>query len=454
MAAKLSSGASANGVVAYQDHENGDQFHYWPARADLVLGDTLSQFEVTHWGVNENAYYVDLGGQNYVSSVGGILAGRARIDISDDQRQSITQAIKEQFNVERPRLLPLMLSDCKVTPVIAQNVIDMGSAGTVNFPSIVGPGSTFSYLVSATNSLFAHLSASQATSPVARPSFAMNVDGMVEFVGDPWTAEIKCDLSQVWSYTRSKFSAGARWGWIEFGGNYERIVQDLIRDNVIKVKFIEGSGTEGRQIFEVAKKIFEAINNQAVAGEGFFKFEPNPAPSRFKENFLFGWSPWSASINASYYSNTFRQSISFNEIITYTGRVKLPMGLSMPLAVGCSGSAKQYFKDLQDTSNGCVTQSKADGLQNRIRREVNAKQAKTQEYLRKLEDGEWTVEKWRNMMAILREITLTENLQIDASGGVFNVDGSGVIAEWERAASADFDKILWQARKKPQYNYS
>jgi hypothetical protein len=453
MAAKLSNGTSTNGVIAYQDHENADQFHYWPARADLVLGDTLSEFEVTHWGVNENPYYVDLGGQDYVSSVGGILAGRARIDISDEQRRSITQAIKDQFSIDRPRLLPLMISDCKVKPVIAQNVIDMGAAGTVSFPSIVAPGSNFSYLINATNSLFANLVANQDTSPAPRPSFGINVDGMVEFVGDPWTAEIKCDLSQVWSYTRSQFSAGAEWAWIEFGASYERIVQDLLRKKIIEVKFIEGSGTEGRQIFEVAKKIFEAINNQAVGGEGFFKFEPNPTPSRFKNNFFFGWSPWSVSINAAYYSNTFNQSIIFNETLTYTGRVKVPMGLSMSLAVGCSGTTKKYFKDLQDPENGCITQVKADALQNRIRREVAAKQGKIREYLRKLEDGEWTYGKWRQMMAILAQITLTENLIFDASRGISLVIVNKVVEKWERADSSEFDAVLWQAKRQPQYNY-
>jgi hypothetical protein len=46
MGAKLSSGTSANGVMAFQDHEERSQFHYWPARADLVLGDTLPEFAV------------------------------------------------------------------------------------------------------------------------------------------------------------------------------------------------------------------------------------------------------------------------------------------------------------------------------------------------------------------------------------------------------------------------
>lgn len=455
MGAKLSSGTSANGVIAYQDHAQPDQFHYWPARTDLVFEDTLLEFEVTHWGVNPRPYYVDLGGGIYTSSVGGILAGRARLDISDEQRRSIIEAIRRDFGINNPRLLPMMLLEPKVQPVIAQNIIELTENGHVVFPAIIGPGSTFSFLVSALNSLFAHLVASYTEIPVARPSFAVNVDGQVEFVGDPWTAEIQCDLSQVWSYTRTRVSTSVKWGWFTLGrGEYERIVQEMIRNGTIRIRFVEGSGTEGRQIFEVAKVLFESINKMAIAGEGFFRFDPNPTPQgRIDNRLLFGWWPWSVSVNMSYYHHTFHQSIHFNEVMSYTGRIKVPMGLSMSLAVGCSGETAQYFHDLQDTSNGCVTQAKSDGLQARIAREVAAKQAKTREYLQKLEDGEWTVEHWRQMMAVLREITLTESLFRSDRGGLYELETKRVIKWLDDIAQDEIDRIRLTAKRSARYQY-
>ncbi len=414
MGAKLSSGTAIDGIAAYQDHSDRQQFHYFPLRGDCILGDTLTDFEVSYWGINSAPYYVDLGGGDIRSSVGGILAGRARIDFTGNQRQRIVEAIEREFGIRNPRLLPLRLSEITVQPVIASNVIELAQGSTVTFPTSLQLGTTFAYNVAANNSLFATLAAGTSNTPTPRPSFAINVYGNVEFVGDPWKARIRCDLSQVWKYTRTYVSASVKWGWFTLGSaSYENVVQEMIRNNIIKIDYEEGSGDPqfGRQVLEAARVLFDKINQQAIAGEGFFKFEPNPEASGGSSGGGgSSWWPWSVSVNGSYTSKSFSQTITFDETITFTGRVKIPMGASMVLAVGCGAGTMQHFNDFQDIGHGCLTQAKLDGLQNRLGAEVRWKQMKAEQYLQKLENGEWTAQKYREMMVILREISHTESL--------------------------------------------
>lgn len=439
MTAKLSSGTSIDGVAAYQDHSNPQQFHYFPLRADCILGDTLVNFDVSYWGINPAPYYVDLGGGNIVSSVGGILAGRARMDISASQRRKIVNAIKNEFGIPNPRLLPFRLSNIQVEPVIASNVIELTPQSSVTFPSILQLGTTFAYNVSANNSLFATLAAGVSNTPSPRPSFAINVYGDVEYVGDPWKARIRCDLSQVWKYTRTYVSASVKWGWFTIGSaEYEKIVQELVRSQIITIDYEQGSGDPkfGRQLLESAKVLFDRINQQAISGEGFFKFEPNPdATGGGSGGGGNSWLPWSVSINGSYTSKSFSQSIQFDQTISYTGRVKVPMSSSMVLAVGCGSGTSQYFHDFQDSSNGCLTQAKLNGLQQRLTEEVNWKQMKALQYLQNLENGVWTAQKYREMMAILREFSYHEVIHATPHG-MYRIPPEQVDAELANYESA------------------
>jgi hypothetical protein len=413
MSARLTRGTSVDGVIAYQDHVEPSQFHYLPARGDCVLGDTLNNFEVDYWGINAMPYYVQTG-NDLINSVGGILSGQARLDISATQRTNIVNQIKQDFGIASPSLLPLSMTDVKVQPVIAQNAVDLGPDGRVTFPGQKAGeslqfGQSFVYNISAFNSLFATLAAGTSNSPVPRPTFGINVYGTVEFIGEPWKAKITCDLSQVWSYTRTQVSASGGWGWFSFGASYDKIVQDLVKNKIIKIEYEEGQGDpgEGRIFLDMAKKIFEAINQQALNGDGFFKFEPNPNPPPGQSGGGGGW-PWSVSLNGGYTSSSFRQSIQFTEEMTYKGRIHVPMGSSMVLAVGCGDGTSKYFQDLQNTKQPCLTQVKLDGLQTRLKAEADAKRKKALEYLQKLEDGIWTPEKYRTMISILKTITLTE----------------------------------------------
>lgn len=453
MAPKLTSGTATDGVIAYQDHADPTQFHYIPARADCILGDTLLDFDVTYWGINPAPYYVLVPPDTTpFNSVGAVLAGRARLDISAKQRANISAAIKNEFGIATPKLLPVLMDKIRIQPVIASNIVELTKNSKVTFPSKFQFGNTFAYLVDSVNSLFATLAAGTGVQPTPRPSFSVNVSGEVEFVGDPWTAEIECDLSQVWDYTRTEANVSVGWGWFSLGSaSYSNIVQKLESSNIIKVTFKEGSGTKGREIFEVAKTIFERINQMAIGGEGYFKFEPNPAPQgnvgggASKPN----WWGWNVSINASYAHQSFQQSKKFKETISYTGRVPVLMSSAMVLAVACGTGTDQFFHDLQDTTHACLNQAKLDGLQNRLSQEAKAKLKKSLEYLQRLEDGVWDDEKYRRMMAILHDIALTESLLVTEPKGrgkgsylASAVDMEGYLSLQERK----IDQIM---KKKP-----
>jgi hypothetical protein len=416
MAPKISSGVAIDGVIAYQDDANPSQWHYIPARADLILDDTLVDFEVIYYGLGASPFFADPGSGITQSLSGGILAGRARIDITNPQRDALIQELKSARGIDNPSLLPLRLTDTEVQPVISRQLLSK-EISNVDFPKEIILGTTFAYNVGSQGELFPSVIAASDNSarPVSRPGFAVNVSGNSEFVGDPWKAIITADLSQVWTYVRTKVNASARYGWFSLGkAEYDSITQGLVKDGIVKLDLKEGSlDTEkfGRQIFEMSKVIFESINKAAISGEGFFRFEPNPAPQGFgPSSFSSGWWPWSVSVNASYTANSFKQTISFREEISYTGRFRIRIPCSMVLAVGCNSSTQSKFRDLQDPAKPCYTTDKYNGWEQRKAKEFNAKAKKSTEYLRRFEDGEIDFTKYQQLIGILSKISLTEGI--------------------------------------------
>ena len=81
MSAKFNNGTSAAGVVAYQDHVDPNQFYYLPRTVYAVLGENLSEFLVTYWGISDS-FYDQVDGK-YQSISGAILGGKAKIDINE-----------------------------------------------------------------------------------------------------------------------------------------------------------------------------------------------------------------------------------------------------------------------------------------------------------------------------------------------------------------------------------
>ena len=428
MGAVLSRGVAADGVLAWQDNQDPKTFHYFPSRIDAELGSTIQEFEVTYYGIGAKPYYQKISPDPTPQSVvGGVLSGLAVPDISEAQRKNITEAITKQYEVE-PNLVPIMLSDVKIQPVFAKKLAEMGQGSSQEFPSTLQIGSQIAYTVSSGNSLFAEMTAREgADEESASPQFAINLVGTAAFYGDPWKARISCDLSKVWSYTRTKVNVGASIGWFNIGVDVDKITQELISSHLIEIDYIEGSGGEefGRQMLETTKTLFEAISQKALGGEGLFRFEPNPAPQEPPKDDKWGASllPWTCSINTAYQSNFFNQEIKFDETISFTGKVDVLLASAMSLAVQCGADTVEHFHDLQASRDECVTPEKSQALQDRLSAEVAAKNKKVQEYAARVESGQWTVATFKEMLAWLNTISLTE------SAIVTMVDGQEVVRQ-------------------------
>jgi hypothetical protein len=410
---RFSAGTAIGGVVVYQDDADTTQFHYLPAQVQVVLGGTLKDFKVTYWGVGPAHFAQDATGAIYPVT-GAIVAGTAAFDISPTQRTAVIAEIRKAFNVDNPKLLPLSLKNVKVMPTIDAKTLALGGTVQINFPDTVAFTSEFAFSVGTGNSLFAQVVAAGRPNEFGvrtNPTFGLNIAGDVEFVGDPWTAEIDCDLSQVWKQMRSSASASVGLGWFRIGSaSYQSISQDLQKSGACKFNMKEGSldtAVFGRQVFEMVKRVFEELNAKAIAGEGFFKFEPNPeapaanAPSP-------GWSPWSISVNLAYSSAYFSQSIKWQTKVSYTGRFTTRVPAGMALAVSCNSTTRDHFVDLSNTAEACVTQGKVDTFNARMRAEAAAKTEKIAGLNERYILGELTDTQYQKLVDYYNRISLTE----------------------------------------------
>lgn len=416
-APKFSKGTSVQGVLAYVDSEDSTQFHYLPLSMETLLGERLKAFKVTHYGIGRSYFVQSVSGE-ITSRAGAIVSGTIRIDMTEPQRAALIQQIIKDFNVANPKLLPLKLSDVKVESTMLDKALSFNEGLEQKLPSTIQIGADLNFSVGSQNSGFGHLAAARQIGGdiTANPHFGINIVGMAEFEGDPWRAEIKCNLSKVWEQTRTKFGASVSAGWFRIGNlSYSKIAQELKDSGACTFDMKEGSldtAQYGRQVMDMTKKIFEEINKLAVDGEGFFKFDTNypqaEAPSGGGGGNLFGWS---VSINGGYSSAHYKQEKTWTSTITYTGRFKSEVALSSILAVNCGPSTKQFFQDLNDASDSCVTQSKADLLRQRLAREGAAKVEKYKQLLAKMEDGKITPDVYDRMKAAYDRMSLTEFVQ-------------------------------------------
>lgn len=423
MTGKLSRSVAADGVIAYQDHEDSQKFHYFPARIDSTQ-ETLRQYQVKYYGIGEEPYWVDLGGNDVVSAVGGILSGQAVPDITQTQRKNIVAQITQQYAIKNPNLVPLQIDEATVQPIFAKHITELGGNSTVSFPASFTVGGQFNYQVGSGNSLFGELIASQAENEQPNPDFAVNLFGTTELYGDPWKAEITADLSQMWSYTRKQVGVDLGAGWFDLGASTDKITQDLIAKNIIQIKFIQGSGGAefGWDMLNTTKTLFEEISKQAAAGEGLFKMEPNPNPKEPPKNEKFGASkmPYRLSVNLAFGSEDFKQLKTYKHTLEFNGRVKAQVTSSMSLAMACSSSTVSNFYDQQYKRNECVTKAKADALQTRLKKAIDAIKKQQAEYHKRVMSGEWTPSEYTEMMKLLYKYPPTESAQMVGT----NADGT------------------------------
>ncbi|MBB2703107.1 MULTISPECIES: hypothetical protein [Rhizobium] len=427
-APKFSSGTSVGGVLAYQDSEDNSQFHYLPLFTDVVLGPRLKTFKTTHYGIGR-AYFVQSATGEITSRAGAIVSGSAVIDISDEQRAKLIEQINKDFQVANPKLLPLAITESKITSSMLDKALSFNEGLEVELPTGLTIGSEFTFSVGSQNSGFGHLAAArqQGGDIQANPHFGMNVIAKAEFQGDPWRAVIDCDLTSVWKQTRTKFGGSVSAGWFRIGSaSYSKIAQELKDSGACTFDMKEGSldtAAYGRQVLDMTKKIFEAINKLATEGDGFFKFDTNypqaEVPSGGGGGNLFGFS---VSINVGHSEAEFNQERKWHEEVSYTGRFTAPVALSAVLAVNCGSETKKMFQDLNDASEPCVTQEKADLLSTRLKREGAAKTKKYEELVQKLVDGKITPEVYDKLKAVYDRMSLTEfvagvvNLNIKQAG--------------------------------------
>jgi hypothetical protein len=416
MGATLNRSATKDGVVAYQDSEDKNRFFYLPQRIDAVLGETLTSFKVNYFGINPQPYYAAISGGKMQSVVGGTLAGQAVPNMTKKQGLAIAEEVTKVFKVKDPTLVPLNMTDVSVQPVFAKNIATLGG-GSTEFPTKLQFGSQFAYSVGANNSLFAEMvgmARPETDLGSSNPDFAINIYGTAEFYGDPWVAEIEADLKQVWEYTRTKVSGGLSLGWFNVGFDVDSISQELIKTNVIKITYKEGTGGKefGRQLLETTKTVFEAINKQITSGEGMFRFEPNPTPQQptQKDSWAASLLPWTLSVNTAVMKNFFRQSIKFHETVSFTGLVQVPVNTSMNLAMDCNAQTSQYFNDVQDKLSGCIDPNKSKGLQGRMQTEAKAKLAKITLYEEMMLAGKITPSQYMELVTFLNTISLTEGV--------------------------------------------
>lgn len=422
MTGRLNKSVVADGVIAYQDRENPRKFHYMPARIDAVLNSTLNNFKVQYYGIGEKPHWVK-GNTEYLNLCGGIVSGQAVLDITTTQRESILKEIERVYRVDEPFLTPLILKDAEANPVFAKTPQEIGGGGSLDWPREIQFGSSFNFNIDSGNSLFPQLVARSIVGgdgQLVGSDIGINISGTVQLYGDPWTARITADLSQVWSYVRSQVRSHATIGWFNLdNASYERITQELYRNNIIKVEYIEGTGGKeyGRQLLESTRVVFQAINNQILAGEGIFKFKPNPDPQqppesegtwRSEETWAGESLPYQVSVNMSFQKQSFEQSIHFEQEISYTGVIDIPVHSSMNLGGLCGPQTSSMFHDITEGTQGCYTAEKDDAFVKRVNKELDAK-AERQDYFWNLFlASRITFSQYQELMAMTNNQVFTE----------------------------------------------
>lgn len=416
MAGVINRPVAAEGIIAFQDRESPETFEYFPSSAQAVLGETLESFHCKYYGIGAQPHWVQAGPGKYLDLAGGVVDGKARFDATAAQLDALRAEIQKSYGVDDPLLVPARLKDVKATPIFASGIAKLGGNSAYAFPTAVAVGESFNFNIDSGNSLFPQMiaSLSQNSSMASAPTVAMNLTGKLELFGEKFTARIRADLKQVWEYVRDQAAVGAKLGWFNFGSDFDRIAQNLQKENIIQVEYIEGRADSefGLQLLESTRKVFEAINAQITTGEGMFRFEPNPdpqVPKDPKESWFASLAPWSVSVNLSFIRNAFKQSITFDEVVTFQGIFTIEVHSSMNLGMICSPQTANLFHDLTLGENGCITREKIQQLQQRISGELIAKEQKIAEYEKALLEGKIDLKTYETLVAMLNERMLTES---------------------------------------------
>jgi hypothetical protein len=419
MAGVINRAVAANGVIAFQDRQNPRLFEYFPGNGDAVLGDTLKSFECSYYGIGKTPQWVQAG-QNYLNLAGGVVSGQMRFDATRDQLAALREEIGRVYEIDDAQLVPVILNEASAQPVFAQGVANLGGNSEYTFPSTVALGSTFNFTIDSGNSLFPQLIAGLNRNPagVSSPTIGMNISGKLQLYGEPFEARLRADLKQVWEYVRDQVDVKANLGFFNLTSHLDRIAQDLQRESIIQMEFIEGRADSefGLQLLESTRVVFEAINAQITSGEGMFKFDPNPDPQEPKDpekDWFASLAPWSVGVNLSFIRNSFKQSITFDQTVKFQGLFTIPVSSSFNLGVICSRTTEHMFHDATLVEDGCITPQKLKDLQGRISKEVAKKEEMIQGYEDRLLRGMIDLKTFETLVAMLNTRMLTEKHESD-----------------------------------------
>ena len=137
------------------------------------------------------------------------------------------------------------------------------------------------------------------------------------------------------------------------------------------------------------------------------------------------------SVNLSYSSASFTQGIKWNTTVSYTGHALYPVALGTALAVSCNAATQQYFVDLANASQPCITQAKVDLLQTRLNNEVKAKAPLYAALNLRLATGAITIDTYNTLKKAIDQMVITDNtfsLETLSTGGLSGTKFSSTTA--------------------------
>lgn len=424
MAGMFNGAVTTDGTLAFQDRANPELFHYLPLNVPPVLGDTLESFSCRYYGIGPIPQWVQIG-QRYESVVGGVVRGAARFDASARQKRALRREIRRRFEVRRPQLLPVRLHDLEISPVVAGSLPT--APARFEMPDTVRIGESFHFLADAGNSLFPQLVAHVQRNPRSRipTALGVNLQGTLDLDIEPLRVQVQGDLAELWRSLRRRAPAAERLGWHALEEEPGALLNQLSDAGILSIRVEEeGEQTQDGHGALVLRSVVDALNARVTRGEPLCRFTGHRhCGSRGSSD-----SPWIVEVNLATPANAFSRGIFYDHTLGFEQTVTVPVTSFMELSVACSPKTHRMFFDATADRFECITRAKVNALQERIRREMVAKEAKIKMYEERLLAGDIDLATFEALVALLNTRTLTETPPGD------RIDEGALLADVEASA--------------------
>ena len=413
MTGVISRTIATRGAVAYQDREDPEVFEYFPTAVPGIMGESLQAFACQYYGIGAKAQWVQTGPGTYANIAGGLVSGRAKFDATATQKKDLTAAISKTFGIKVPRLRPIQVAETSVQALFAGGLLEIDIGETHLFPRQLRVGEAFNFSVSSGNSLFPQLVASLNRNRDPVIAMGLVLAGKLVLYGAPFTARVTADLTRVWHYVRSHLNLCASSGWYRLEGELSEIVRGLRQAGILQVEVISGGNPQERELesLSAARAVFDALNNRVLAGPLLFRFSPRhdrDGGLATAVGYIAEAAPWSVDVNLTIPADAFDRPQPFDEEMPLQGEVMVEARSAMDLGVACSNKTKEMFFDVTLGRFECITAKKLAAFQERVAREVAARNAKIEEYERRLLAGDIDLETYEKLVAMLNNRTLSE----------------------------------------------